>query len=123
MNERPLPPPLEFPFPPCSVCGEDCDHDGASFCCLNCNCSWPSKSPHLDEGEWDEDDEEQCDATDQPYLNSEHKSVKEKTFRCIRTKGHGGEHSDPTGWTMHSWESPTKKQPAVTVELPGGDER
>lgn len=34
-------PPLEFPYPPCSVCGKECDHDGDGLTCPGCGLDWP----------------------------------------------------------------------------------
>ena len=41
MSDRPKPPELYFPYPDCSVCGKETDHDGDSFVCTSCDIYWP----------------------------------------------------------------------------------
>lgn len=39
------PPELDFPYPPCSVCGLDTWHDGDGFRCDECGISWSNNGP------------------------------------------------------------------------------
>lgn len=94
-------PELYFPFPDCSVCGESTGHDGDSFVCERCGLYWPDDGG---EGEWYDEDVEQCPSTHQPMALNEYAAGKPwqfETIRCVLDAGHEGKHrADPiTTWT------------------------
>lgn len=99
---RPSPPDLEFPYPPCSVCGKDTYHDGDSLRCDPCGISWRDSGQS---GEWDEMDAIRCPSSfkphDHPRLSPEHESVRHFLNHCIREEGHEGKHrsNEWTEWT------------------------
>lgn len=86
---RPVPPPLEWRCPDCSVCGNEtkCVEAGC-FECRSCAITWTSDG----EGEWDEPDEERCAETVQPWLDNtwikDDDERKHKEFRCVLAAGH-----------------------------------
>ncbi|MCI2421545.1 hypothetical protein MOQ72_29330 [Saccharopolyspora sp. K220] len=47
------PPPLEFPNPPCSLCGRETVEIRGRFRCRNCRCSWDADTAHLYPGQLD----------------------------------------------------------------------
>ena len=89
---RPQPPELEFPYPPCSLCGEDTYHDGDSFRCDPCGAWWGGTGP----GSWMEPDLKACGATRKPFdrddLAPEHESIRHHKDYCIREADHDGPH-------------------------------
>lgn len=85
---RPLPPPLEFPYPPCSICGEECQLEG-SWYCPACGADWPTEGAHLYDGTWDEPKAEQCTSVIRPWDDSERfPDLKDIEYRCILDEGH-----------------------------------
>lgn len=100
---RPLPPPLEFPPPPCTICGDDCDYDDGWFC-VPCGISWDEPAHH-NNGAWDEPDKPQCTSRWSPYqglMYDAYPALKATTYRCRRTDGHDGNHVAPDSlqpWT------------------------
>lgn len=91
---RPAPPELEFPYPPCSLCGEDTYHDGDGFRCDPCGASWGDRG----EGWWDEPDLPACPASykpfDRPDLEEKYEGIRHHAFRCILPVAHVGKHRD-----------------------------
>lgn len=89
---RPAPPELEFPCPPCSLCGEDTYHNGDCFRCDDCGAHWGGNGP----GGWDEPGLPVCTSTNKPFdypgLSAEHESIRHHVDHCIRVEGHDGEH-------------------------------
>jgi len=100
---RPLPPPLEHPLPPCSLCGETVEYDGGHFYCEACGCSWDSDGSHLDgQSSWDNPTLEQCPATVRPYMGSiKYPRLADVVLRCLKSESHAGVHRDLDGgdWT------------------------
>lgn len=107
---RPLPPPLEFPYPPCSICGEDVQLEDNSFFCAPCGASWPTEG--APEGEWDDyPAAEQCPSEYRPWADEKYANIpilREKVYRCALDVGHieadrgAGKHMHPEwqdGWT------------------------
>lgn len=90
---RPDPPELEFPYPPCSLCGKDTYHDGDSFVCDPCGAYWSSNTGR---GSWMEPDLKVCASThtpfDRPDLGAEHESIRHHVAHCMREDGHDGKH-------------------------------
>lgn len=101
-GKRPTPPELDFPYPPCSICGEDTYHDGDSFRCDPCGAIWSGTGP----GEWMEPELEVCGATRKPfdrdYLEPKYEKLRHYLDYCIREKGHDGPHGGDGGF---GWES------------------
>jgi len=89
---RPEPPELEFPYPPCSMCGEGTYHDGDGFCCDPCGAYWSGNGP----GGWSDPDIKACPSTckpfDRPGLAAEHESIRHHVNHCMRAGGHKGWH-------------------------------
>lgn len=107
---RPLPPPLEFPYPPCSICGTECELHDNSFYCIACDAGWPTEG--APEGYWWVNDEtEQCPSTYRPWKAQEYAYLGllcETVHRCILEAGHldagrgADKHMHPgwaDGWT------------------------
>lgn len=98
---RPAPPGLEFPFPPCSVCGKTTDHDGDGFYCSDCGISWGE----MGEGRWDDPEEKACLSAFKPFdrdnLAPEHEKIRHHIVWCFQSLDHAGKHrSDEfTTWT------------------------
>lgn len=92
-GERPAPPELEFPYPPCSMCGEDTYHDGDGFRCDPCGAYWGSQTGS---GSWMEPDLKACGATRKPFdhgdLSPEHENIRHHKDYCIREVDHDGPH-------------------------------
>ena len=90
---RPSPPELEFPYPPCPLCGEDTYHDGDSFRCDPCGAHWADNGAS---GAWMEPHLKVCGATrkpfDHPDLEPKHESIRHHQDYCIREKDHDGKH-------------------------------
>lgn len=95
---RPTPPGLEFPYPPCSLCGEDTYHDGDGFRCDPCGASWSSSGC---DGLYDEPEVPACAATyrphDRPDLGSEFERIRNFVNRCNLPADHDGKHRDDDG--------------------------
>lgn len=90
-DRRELAPPLEFPLPPCPVCGRTVDL-GEIFSCGYCKVTWPVKLAHLRDGRWDNPDTPQCASAYREGICSYH---------CILDAGHTGKHRHPDlqeGW-------------------------
>jgi hypothetical protein len=89
MNDRPLPPPLEFPIPPCSICGEECQLD-ENFYCPMCGATWPTEG--APEGEWnDEPKADQCPSEHRPWAAEKYANIpilRAKVYRCVLDAGH-----------------------------------
>lgn len=89
---RPAPPELEFPYPPCSLCGGGTEYDEGFFC-RSCGAQWDSSGRN---GGWDEPDLKACGATrkpfDRPDLAPEHEGIRHHMDYCIREEGHEGNH-------------------------------
>lgn len=107
---RPLPPPLDFPYPPCSICGEECHLTDDTFTCPACGASWPTVG--APEGEWtDNPDAAQCPSTYRPWADAKYAGIPIlhfQTYRCALDYGHAdadrgaGRHVHPEwqdGWT------------------------
>ncbi len=90
---RPAPPPLEYRCPDCSLCSHETYHDGDGFRCDACEAWWEPSSG--DNGEWDNPDAEQCDATCQPLADNTFATDEQraKTYRCALTVNHPGDHA------------------------------
>lgn len=92
---RPQPPPLEYQYPLCGICGHEVtSYDPDSFNCEGCDATWPTGASA--DGAWNEPDAERCPSTHY------HEYLKE-TFRCVLTAGHMGDpfiHEYPSfiGW-------------------------
>lgn len=85
---RPLPPPLDFPYPPCSVCGEDTTFEEV-FYCAPCGASWDEHG--APEGEWEDPAAEQCPSTHRPWAGEKYANIpilREKVYRCALELGH-----------------------------------
>lgn len=99
---RPAPPELEHRYPLCPLCGEECDHDGDSFCCNPCGAYWPSDTGR---GEWNEPETKVCTSTckpfDRPNLSAEHESIRHNVAHCILPADHDGDHrsDELTRWS------------------------
>lgn len=112
---RPGAPALEFRRPLCPLCGEETSHDGDSFTCEPCGAYWPTDH---DEGEWYDDDAEQCEATHQPFARNEFAAGKPyqfETVRCMLDADHAGKHrvDSITTWTDET--AVNEHGPAVEV--------
>ena len=101
---RATPDDLKFPYPPCSLCGEDTYHDGDGFRCDDCGAYWSNTGTG---GQWDEDDAPACTVThkpfDRPDLVPEHESIRHHVTYC-RLPGNDGHdthrsYDDLTTWT------------------------
>lgn len=88
---RPAPPALEYPFPPCSVCGESTNHDGDDLYCDSCGIYWPDEGGP---GVWTSDGDGvpgiQCTSTIAPYLYSPTapEGIRDFRFRCALDHNH-----------------------------------
>lgn len=86
---RPLPPPLDFPYPPCSICGNDTSYE-EGFYCAPCGASWPSEG--APEGEWDEEpNAEQCPSEHRPWAAEKYAgmpALHQMVYRCSLDAGH-----------------------------------
>lgn len=91
-GERPEPPELEFPYPPCSMCGEDTYHDGDGFRCDPCGAYWGERGA----GSWMEPGLKACGATRKPFdrgdLEPKYEGIRHHKDYCIREAGHDGSH-------------------------------
>ena len=89
---RAAPPELEFPYPPCSLCGEDTDYDDG-FYCSPCGASWSTEGR---DGDLVDPDLKVCPSThkpfDRPDLGAEYESIRHHVNHCIREDGHDGKH-------------------------------
>lgn len=89
---RPPPPELEFPYPPCSLCGGATDYDDG-FRCRPCGVSWSNDGR---DGSWDEPELKVCASTNKPFdrpdLGAEHESIRHHVDHCIREEDHDGMH-------------------------------
>lgn len=106
---RPLPPPLDFPYPPCSICGEECQLEDNSFRCAPCGASWPTDG--APEGDWDEPKAQPCMSTYRPWAAQRYADMPilhQQVYRCALEAGHvaaergAAKHVDPEwrdGWT------------------------
>lgn len=103
---RPPPPELEFPYPPCSLCGEDTDCEDESFVCRPCGAYWDRSGQR---GSWDEPKLRACGATRKPFdrddLDPKYESIRHHKDYCIREKDHDDKHrADP----YSEWEDEEK---------------
>lgn len=87
---RPLPPPLEFATPPCSICGKSTEYEDGSFYCYDCLACWPSEG--APEGEWYEDPGrllDQCPSVMRPWADSViYQRLRDRSYRCVLDAGH-----------------------------------
>jgi hypothetical protein len=88
MADRPLPPPLTLALPDCSVCCKPVSTEDDMFCCENCDAWWPMRDAFDSEGEWDDDEKQQCESTDEQGGS---------IYRCVLSEGHDREHRDSDG--------------------------
>lgn len=99
---RHAPPELEFPYPPCSICGEDTNNEGDGFFCEACGVSWSNDGRN---GSWDEPETKACTSTHKPFdrddLASENEKIRHFVKHCIFDLDHDGDHDagDYTTWT------------------------
>jgi len=113
-DKRPLPPPLDFPYPPCSICGEECLLESGFYCPM-CGASWPTTG--APEGDWEEPAAERCPSTIRPWVSNRfYPSLQGLVYRCVLDVGHteaerGAErHRHPDysdGWTGDEEVGPT----------------
>lgn len=97
MTRQP-PPPLEFPYPPCSICGEECQLDDYWYC-PSCGASWPTEGAHLYDGEWTEPKAEQCLSQIRPWEHEERfPNIRDTEYRCVLEDGH---RNDGRGADLH----------------------
>lgn len=102
---RPLPPPLAFDDPPCSVCGEGTHLEDGAYTCDRCGASWDAFTAADEPGGWDGDETEQCPSQMRPYADQYRRlpeSMRGRTYRCALTVGHDKRHLHPEwqrGWT------------------------
>lgn len=94
-RDRPLPPPLEFETPPCSVCGTFTEYAEQRFRCPDCGCSWGRSGAHLHEGRWDDRSAQQCPDVLSAEEGSAVARQPDEAHRCMRTAGHAGDHVHP----------------------------
>ena len=89
---------LEFPYPPCSLCGEDTYHDGDGLRCDPCGASWSSSGGG---GTWDEPDALACPATHKPFdypgLDEKYENIRHHVKWCMLPAGHDDKHRDHSG--------------------------
>lgn len=89
---RATPPELEFPTPPCSICGEG-THWDEGFRCDPCGASWNDAGQ---DGLWDEPNARRCTATSKPFdrpgLAPEHEGIRHHISHCTLAADHDGEH-------------------------------
>lgn len=97
------PPDLEFPPPPCPLCGEDCGFDDGPYC-EACGVYW---RPDGTAGRWDEPALKVCPSTYKPFdradLSPEHERFRHHVVHCILALDHDQRHrSDAsTAWADH----------------------
>ena len=83
---RPVPPSLEFPTPPCSICGEDTEYDDG-FHCPYCEAYWSKDG--APEGEWYAPKAEQCRSVLRPWEDRpEYPTIQDTEYRCFLEEGH-----------------------------------
>lgn len=92
---RPAPPPLEVRCPDCSLCGRETHHDGDSFVCERCGAYWDPNGLDTEDGEWNDPDAEQCNATVQPLAHNTmvNAEARAAVYRCALGLGHDGDHA------------------------------
>ena len=101
-TKRPLPPPLEFRTPDCSICGEETVFE-EGFYCENCQAAWDEHG--APEGEWYEDpkrEAEQCPSIHRPYPDNANERLAAIEYHCVLELGHADRdvplHQAPDSW-------------------------
>lgn len=107
--KRTPPPPLEYPCPPCSICGEATDYEDGSFYCSDCGASWNADMGHQDGySRWDDPGLPQCPATVRPYKgDGRYPFLSKVTYRCLLSTNHDNQHRGTDGRSdeVHEWDS------------------
>lgn len=98
--ERPKPGELVHRPPECSLCNNECYHNGDGWACETCEAYWPDE---IGLGEWDEP-AQQCLSMNQPWLNNQYvedPAKRQEWVRCQLSQGHKT-HKHRTEF-LHAW--------------------
>lgn len=84
---------LEYRAPDCPICWTEVHSDGDGWTCGTCDAYWPYDDQNA-EGNWLNEDVEQCGGIKQPFLNCkpEHENIRRNEYRCVLDIDHKGDH-------------------------------
>jgi hypothetical protein len=103
--KRPVPPPLAFVPPNCSICGEETRVEDGYYC-DNCEATWDYDG--APDGAWIELDAEQCPSIHKPYPNDTNERLAAIEYRCLLEADHANRgvdtHQHPQSWD--GWKDP-----------------
>jgi hypothetical protein len=100
-TQRPGPGSAGAQNPTRPLCSETTDYDEGTFVCYSCGCYWPAENYWLVDGQWLDEDAEQCPADVRPHLGDIlHPNIADTVERCLLDAEHDPPHrSADDDWT------------------------